>query len=80
MTLPMTETPELLAETPMFKTDAFSEVLDIVHVRGDSARMVTQDMTLDYAVPAGRPCVYIVQQGHLQITPAGGAPVQLEAQ
>lgn len=76
----MTETPELLAETPMFKTDAFSEVLDIVHVRGDSARMVTQDMALDYAVPAGRPCVYTLHQGSLQITPKGGAPVRLEAQ
>ncbi|MEM8631676.1 MAG: AraC family transcriptional regulator [Pseudomonadota bacterium] len=73
----MTETPEVLAETPMFSTDAFSEVLDIVHVRGETAQVVTPDGQLDYVVPAGKPCVYIVEQGVVEITPEGGVPVVL---
>lgn len=74
----MTETPEVLAETPMFETDAFSEVLDIVHVRGESARVITPETPLAFAVPPGKPCVYILQQGALDITPAGGATVTLQ--
>ncbi|MEL6170268.1 MAG: AraC family transcriptional regulator [Pseudomonadota bacterium] len=61
----------------MFATDAFSEVLDIVHVRGETARVVTPDGPLEYDVPAGKPCVYIVEQGALEITPQGGGPVIL---
>lgn len=75
----MTETPEVLAETPMFKTDAFSQVLDIVHVRGETARLITADTPLEYTVPPGTPCVYIVQQGSLEIAPADGATVTLHA-
>ncbi|MEM8947665.1 MAG: AraC family transcriptional regulator [Planctomycetota bacterium] len=73
----MTETPEVLAETPMFATDAFSEVLDIVHVRGETARTVTPDGPLEFDVPAETPCVYIVEQGALCITPDGEDPVML---
>ena len=73
----MTGNPEELAETPMFRTDAFSEVLDIVHVRGETARVITPDQPLDYAVPAGQPCVYIVEQGVLEITVDGAPPVNL---
>lgn len=61
----------------MFSTDAFSEVLDIVHVRGETARMVTPDGPLEFDVPAGKPCVYIVEQGSLSLTPDGEAPVML---
>lgn len=74
----MTGTPKELAETPMFATDAFSEVLDIVHVRGETARVVTPLDPLDHDVPAGKPCVYIVEQGVLEITPEGGHPVILQ--
>ncbi len=63
--------------TPMFGTDAFSEVLDIVHVRGETARVVTPEGPLEHDVPAGKPCVYIVEQGSLAITPEGGEPVVL---
>lgn len=73
----MTGTPAVLAETPMFETDAFSEVLDIVHVRGETAHVVTPDRPLEYDVPAGNPCVYIIEQGALEITPQGEAPVIL---
>ena len=73
----MTGTPEVLAETPMFATDAFSEVLDIVHVRGETARVVTPDGPLNHDVPAGKPCVYIVEQGALEITTEGDNPVVL---
>ncbi|WP_422050604.1 cupin domain-containing protein [Shimia sp.] len=62
----------------MFETDAFSEVLDIVHVRGESARVITPETPLAFAVPPGKPCVYILQQGALDITPAGGATVTLQ--
>lgn len=79
MALPMTGTPEVLAETPSFGTDAFSEVLDIVHVRGETARVITPDSPLSYDVPAGQPCVYIVETGTLDIHPAQSAPVTLEA-
>jgi len=73
----MTRTPEVLAETPMFATDAFSEVLDIVHVRGETARVVTSNDPLEYDVPAGKPCVYIVEQGSLEIATEGDQPVVL---
>jgi len=73
----MTGTPEVLAETQTFGTDAFSEVLDIVHVRGETAQVVTPDGPLEHDMPAGKPCVYIVEQGALAITPEGGEPVVL---
>lgn len=63
----MTGTPEDLAETPKFGTDAFSEVLDIVHVRGETARVIGPDGPLQLDVPGGKPCVYIVERGELQI-------------
>ncbi len=74
----MTATPEGLAETPIFATDPFSQVLDIVHVRGETARVVTADDPRRFAVAAGQPCVYILEHGRLQITVAGGEPVQLQ--
>ena len=61
----------------MFGTDAFSEVLDIVHVRGETARMVAPDGQLEFDVPAEKSCVYIVEQGALCITPDGEEPVML---
>lgn len=73
----MTGTPEDLAETPMFGTDAFSEVLGIVHVRGETARVVTQFSRLNETVPAGRPCVYIVEHGQLRLTIEGQPSVVL---
>ncbi len=73
----MTGTPEVLAETPMFGTDAFSEVLDIVHVRGETARVVTPDGPLEFDVPVAKPCVYIMEQGTLEITVADAPPVIL---
>ncbi|MEM1164414.1 MAG: AraC family transcriptional regulator [Pseudomonadota bacterium] len=63
----MTGTLEDLAETPDFGSDPFSEVLDIVHVRGETARVITPDSPLDFTVPAERPCVYIVEHGALRI-------------
>ena len=36
----------------MFGADAFSEVLDIVHVRGETARVVTSEGPLQFDVPA----------------------------
>lgn len=73
----MMGTPKELAETPMFRTDAFSEVLDIVHVRGETARVITPDEPLEYEVPAGQPCVYLLEQGALEITIDGGPPFKL---
>ncbi|MEM7189004.1 MAG: AraC family transcriptional regulator [Pseudomonadota bacterium] len=73
----MTGTLEDLAATPNFGTDAFSEVLDIVHVRGETARLITPDGPLDMSVAAGTPCVYIVEQGELEIRAEGEAPVRL---
>ncbi|MEM6636157.1 MAG: AraC family transcriptional regulator [Pseudomonadota bacterium] len=73
----MTGTPEVLEETPFFGSDAFSEVLDIVHVRGETARVITPEAPLEYAVTADRPCVYIVEQGALEIRIQGAAPVTL---
>ncbi|MEM7208418.1 MAG: AraC family transcriptional regulator [Pseudomonadota bacterium] len=74
----MTKTPEVLAETPIFGTDAFSEVLDIVHVRGESARVITSQGPLDYSVPHGKPCVYVVEQGVLEIQIDSESPVILK--
>ncbi|MEM7242264.1 MAG: AraC family transcriptional regulator [Pseudomonadota bacterium] len=73
----MTTTPEDLAETPSFTSDAFSEVLDIVHVRGDSARMLLPSSAETLTVPAGKPCVYIVDHGTLEITIGNQTPVEL---
>ncbi|MEM9496402.1 MAG: AraC family transcriptional regulator [Pseudomonadota bacterium] len=75
----MTGTTEELAGTPGFGTDAFSEVLNIVHVRGETARVITPDDALEYAVPAGQPCVYILEQGALEITAEDAEPVRLQA-
>ena len=75
--MPMMGTSEVLAGTPIFEADAFSQVLDIVHVRGETAKVVTPDEPLAYAVPAGPPCVYIVERGTLEITVTGAPPVTL---
>ena len=64
----MMRKPEDLAETPNFGTDAFSEVLNIVHVRGETARLITAESARNFTVPGGTPCVYIVDQGRLEIT------------
>ncbi|MEM9062558.1 MAG: AraC family transcriptional regulator [Pseudomonadota bacterium] len=69
--------PEDLAGTPDFGTDPFSEVLDIVHVRGETARVITPAGPLDLSVPGGTPCVYIVEQGALQIHIGDDPPVTL---
>ncbi|MEO0543097.1 MAG: AraC family transcriptional regulator [Pseudomonadota bacterium] len=73
----MIGTTEVLAETTKFATDAFSEVLDIVHVRGETARVITPDGPLELSVAAGKPCVYIVEQGALEIRLAEGSPAIL---
>jgi len=73
----MMQTPEGLAETPFFKTDAFSEVLNIVHVHGESARLITADRPVTDTIPAGTPCVYILEQGQLDIRPTDGPAVTL---
>lgn len=74
----MTGTTEELAETPNFGTDAFSEVLDIVHVRGETARVITSSSQLEFSVPAGKPCVYIVEQGTLELRIAQDRSVVLQ--
>ncbi|MEM1362356.1 MAG: AraC family transcriptional regulator [Pseudomonadota bacterium] len=73
----MTARPEDLAEAPNFVTDAFSEVLNIVHVRGKSARLITQDGPLEMSVEQGNPCVYIVEQGQLHLTTNASSPIIL---
>ncbi|MEM6934365.1 MAG: cupin domain-containing protein, partial [Pseudomonadota bacterium] len=70
----MTGMPEDLAEPPNFGTDVFSEVLDIVHVRGETARVITSEGPLSVTVPAGQLCVYILEMGQLEIR-VGSRPV-----
>lgn len=74
----MIETPEDLAGTPNFETDAFSEVLDIVHVRGETARLVTPNGPLSVSFPAGKPCVYIVERGELSLQVGSEAALTLQ--
>lgn len=73
----MTRNPEELAGTPNFVTDAFSEVFDIVHVRGDSAQMIEKPGALDMSSAQEKPCVYIVKKGQLDITVGSEPPVTL---
>lgn len=73
----MTGTPEELAATPNFVTDAFSEVFDIVHVRGDSARVMDTEGPLDTSMTWDKPCVYIVTKGQLNIVVGSESPVTL---
>ncbi|WP_305989484.1 AraC family transcriptional regulator [Roseibium sp. MMSF_3544] len=73
----MMRTTEDLAETPNFETDAFSEVLNIVHVRGETARLVTSQSQRKFSVPRGKPCVYIVERGMLEITVDAEPPLLL---
>lgn len=70
----MTEKPEKLAQTPNLKPDAgagggdvLSEVLDIVHVRGERALMMAPEglQTIDF--PNAMPCIHIVEQGEITI-------------
>lgn len=73
----MTQTTEDLAATPDFVTDAFSEVLNIVHVHGETARVVTSDDPSRLSVQRGTPCVYIVEKGEVEILLDGEPPVTL---
>ncbi|MEM6984918.1 MAG: AraC family transcriptional regulator [Pseudomonadota bacterium] len=75
----MTGTTEDLAETPEFVTDAFSQVLDIVHVRGKTARMIVTDEPLSFNVPAGTPSVYIVESGKMILQVGNEQPVELQS-
>lgn len=74
----MTEKPEILAETPNLKPnavaargDVLSEVLDIVHVRGERALMMAPEgpKTIDF--PNAMPCIHIVEHGDVTIRIAG---------
>lgn len=74
----MTEKPETLAETPNLKTDAFagrgdvlSEVLDIVHVRGERALMMAPEGPRTVNFPNAMPCIHIVEHGEITIRIAG---------
>ncbi|MEM8813133.1 MAG: AraC family transcriptional regulator [Pseudomonadota bacterium] len=73
----MTGTPEDLAESPNFGTDAFSEVLDIVHVRGETAQVIMAQVPQSMSVPGDKPCVYIVERGELHIRVGSDPPVIL---
>lgn len=73
----MTGKPEDLAETPNFGADAFSEVLEIVHVRGETARVITADGPHELSVAAGKACVYILEHGEMQIAAGSAPPVTL---
>ncbi|MTH95964.1 AraC family transcriptional regulator [Roseibium sp. RKSG952] len=74
----MMRTPEELAETPDFKADAFSEVLEIIHVRGESARVIAPERPYAMDVAAGNPCVYVVEQGELHVQIGAADPVHLQ--
>jgi len=70
----MTEKSEILAETPNLMPDAFaehgdvlSEVLDIVHVRGERALMMAPDGPKTVTFPNAMPCIHIVEQGEITI-------------
>lgn len=73
----MMQTPEELAETPDFVVDAFSQVLDIIHVRGETARVIAPTSTYAMEVAAGHPCVYVVEQGELLLQVGTGDPIRL---
>ncbi|MEM7376846.1 MAG: AraC family transcriptional regulator [Pseudomonadota bacterium] len=73
----MMGTTEDLAATPDFKTDAFSEVLDIVHVRGKTARTLTQVDASPRVVTSDVPSVYIVERGDMTLRVVGQPPVVL---
>lgn len=73
----MMQRTEELAEPPEFAADPFSKVLDIVHVRGETARSIASNTSETVAVPAGRACVYIVDQGEVEIQIGKKAPITL---
>jgi AraC-like DNA-binding protein len=74
----MTEKPEILAETPNLHSDAFSarddvlsEVLDIIHVRGERALMMAPEGPKTITFPNAMPCIHIVEHGEVTIRIAG---------
>jgi AraC-like DNA-binding protein len=74
----MTEKPEILAEKPNLMLDAFtehgdvlSEVLDIVHVRGERALMMAPEGPKTVTFPNAMPCIHIVEHGEIVIRIAG---------
>mgnify|MGYP003625143372 CR=1 FL=1 len=76
----MTEKPEILAQTPNLMShtagtrgDVLSEVLDIVHVRGERAMMMAPEGPKTVTFPNAMPCIYIVEYGEIAIRIAGEA-------
>lgn len=73
----MMQTPEQLAETPDFVADALSHVVDLIHVRGETARVIAPEGAYAMDVAAGYPCVYVVEQGALRLRDSDSEPVSL---
>lgn len=70
----MTEKPESLAESPnqhsskMARSgDVLSEVLDIVHVRGERALVIAPEGPQTVSFPDLMPCLHIVEHGEITI-------------
>lgn len=74
----MTAKPEILAETSNLMSDVFrehsdvlSEVLDIVHVRGERALMMAPEGPKTITFPNAMSCIHIVEHGEITIRIAG---------
>ena len=68
----MTETPDILADTPNLhpvagRGDILSEILDIVHVRGERALMMAPEGPQTISFPVAMPCIHIVEHGEITI-------------
>ena len=76
----MTEKLDILAEKPNLKSaarlehgDVLSEVLEVIHVRGEQALMMAPEgpKTIDF--PDAMPCIHIVEHGEVSICVQGAA-------
>ena len=74
----MTEQPEILAGKPKLTPNAFeerqdvlSEVLEVIHVRGDRALMMAPEGSSTVSFPGATPCMHIVEHGKITIHVVG---------
>ncbi|MGQ0611705.1 MAG: AraC family transcriptional regulator [Paracoccaceae bacterium] len=75
----MTDQPNHLAAAPIWPVDPFSEILELVHVRGERAAKVSSRRPVTIEFPKGRPCLHFVEQGDIAVRVGDDRPTQVGA-
>lgn len=67
------ENPNLVLDVSAGRGDVLSEVLEIIHVRGQQALMMAPEGPRTISFPDAKPCVHIVERGEITIRVPGEA-------